>query len=286
MKQYNSKLSQKIRTIAVIIFIALYLLVTYISLRGQYLEYAEIGEQYISVFLKNIKYKYIIMGISFVFLSIIIYFTNRGIKKGLQPFFEQEKKEMPKLPNKSITLIVAAIASVIISNDLLEKVLLFISNVSFEKTEIIFNLDISYYMFIKPLIETIIKYFITLIIALSVYMAGYYILVFNLYFEAIDRTLLKNSKLIKKLLRNAFLLALGVAGLTILNTQNAVLGTFLTLSNEMELTGAGNIESTVELWGYIGFAIVIVLAVAMAIKQFLNNKNKKIIYIILTIKAY
>ena len=286
MKQYNLKLSQRIRTIAVIIFIALYLLITYISLRGQYLEYAEIGEQYISVFLKNIRYKYIIMGISFIFLSTIIYFTNRGIKKGLQPFFEQEKKEMPKLPNKSITLIVSAIASVIISNDLLEKVLLFISNVSFEKTEIIFNLDISYYMFIKPLIETIIKYFITVIIALSAYMAGYYILVFNLCFEAIDRTLLKNSKLIKKLLRNAFLLALGIAGLTILNTQNAVLGTFLTLSNEIELTGAGNIESTVELWGYIGFAIIIVLAVGTAIKQFLNNQNKKIIYTLLSIPTY
>ena len=55
MKQYNSKISHKVRTIGVIIFIVLYLLITYISLRGQYLEYAEIGEQYIDVFLKNIK---------------------------------------------------------------------------------------------------------------------------------------------------------------------------------------------------------------------------------------
>ena len=74
--------------------------------------------------------------------------------------------------------------------------------------------------------------------------------------------------------------------MTILNTQNTVLGTFLTLSNEIELTGAGNIESTVELWGYIGFAIVIVLAVGTAIKQFLNNQNKKIIYTLLSIPAY
>ena len=167
---------------------------TYVSLRGQYLEYVELGEQYVQKFFTDIKYKYAIMGISFVLLSIIFYFTNRGIKKGLKPFFEQEKREVPKLPNKSITLIVAAIASVIISNHLLDKVLLFVSNASFGKSDIIFNLDISYYMFIKPLVETLINYFVTLMIAVSAYMAGYYIIVFNLYFKAVDRELLQKSK--------------------------------------------------------------------------------------------
>ena len=66
----------------------------------------------------------------------------------------------------------------------------------------VFNLDISYYMFIKPLVETLINYFVTLMIAASAYMAGYYIIIFNLYFKAVDRELLAKSKLIKKLLRN------------------------------------------------------------------------------------
>ena len=158
------KISNKIKPILVIAFIAIYLLVTYISLRGQYLEYSELGEQYVEVFFTNIKYKYLIMAVSFIIISIIIYLTNLGIKKGLKPFFEQEKKEMPKLPNKSITLIIAAIVSVILSNQLLEKVLLFASNVSFEKADIIFNLDISYYMFIKTLIEAIINDIVKIII--------------------------------------------------------------------------------------------------------------------------
>ena len=76
--------------------------------------------------------------VRFVILSIILYFTNRGIKKGLKPFFEQEKQECPKLPNKSIILVIAAIISVIVSNHLLEKVLLFASNASFNETDIIF----------------------------------------------------------------------------------------------------------------------------------------------------
>ena len=280
------KISNKIKPILVIAFIAIYLLVTYISLRGQYLEYSELGEQYVEVFFTNIKYKYLIMAVSFIIISIIIYLTNLGIKKGLKPFFEQEKKEMPKLPNKSITLIIAAIVSVILSNQLLEKVLLFASNVSFEKADIIFNLDISYYMFIKPLIEAIINDIVKIIIGISIYMAGYYILVFNLCFDAVDRTLLRNSKLIKNLLRNAFALAVGIAVLTVLNVQDIVLGKFLTLSNGIVLTGAGFIESTIELWGYIGLALVIIIAIGLAIKYFKKKQNKKIMFTLLSIPIY
>ena len=280
------KFSKKTRTILVIAFIVIYILCTYVSLRGQYLEQAELGSQYVEAFLTNIKYKYTIMGISFVILSISIYLTNIGIKKGLKPFFEQEKKEMPKLPNKSITLIVSAIGSVILSNLLLEKILLFASNVSFEKVDIVFGLDISYYMFIKPLIEALIKYFVILIIGLSVYMTLYYILAFNFYFEAIDRKLLKNSKLIKSLLRNVVLLAIGFGALTILNVQDIVFGNFLTLTNGAELTGAGIVEATIQLWGYIGLALVIIIAICLSVRQFKKNQSKKIIFTLLSVPIY
>ena len=280
------KLGKKTRAILVIAFIAIYLLITYISLRGQYLEYVELGEQYVQKFITDTKYKYSIMGICFVLLSIILYFTNRGIRKGLKPFFEQEKQQEPKLPNKSITLIIAAIVSVMISNDLLEKVLLFVSNAWFNETDIIFNLDISYYMFIKPLIETLLSYSIKLIIGISLYMALYYIAVFNYYFKAVDRDLLRESKLIKKVLRNVVILAIVFAMQTMLNTQNIVTGTFLTLSNGTELTGAGAVQSTIQLWGYVGFAIVIIVAVSMAVRYFIKNQNKKIMYTVLSIPAY
>ena len=286
MKKNKLKIGKATRAIIVIAFIVIYLLVTYVSLRGQYLEYLELGEQYVEKFLIDIKYKYIIMGISFVFLSIILYFTNIGIKKGLKPFFKQENKEMPKLPNKSITLIISAIISVIISNNLLEKVLLFASNASFNETDIIFGLDISYFMFIKPLLETLIKYFIKLIIGLSLYMVLYYITVFNLYFGAVDRKLLRESSLIKKILRNVIILAIVVGIQIILNTQNIVTGKLLTLTNGVELTGAGTIESTIQLWGYVGLALVIVINVIQAVKHYKKDENKKIAYNVSAIPIY
>ena len=286
MNTNKLKISKKLRTVIVVAFIAIYILGTYISLRGQYLEYVELGDQYVQKFFTDIKYKYLIMGISFVLLSIILYFTNKGIKKGLKPFFEQEKRDVPKLPNKSITLIVAAIASVVISNHLLDKVLLFVSNASFGKSDIIFNLDISYYMFVRPLVEGLLNYFVTLMIAISVYMAGYYIIIFNLYFKAVDRELLAKSKLIKKLLRNAIILSIGVGLQTALNTQNIVTGKFLTLSNETELTGAGIIESTIQLYGYLILAVIIVISVIMAVKYFVQKQNKKIVYPVVAIPIY
>ena len=286
MEKNKLRISKKMRAIIVIAFIAIYALGTYVSLRGQYLEYVELGEQYVEKFFTDIKYKYSIMGITFVLLSIILYFTNRGIKKGLKPFFEQEKREVPKLPNKSITLIVAAIVSVIVSNDLVDKVLLFVSNASFGKTDIIFNLDISYYMFIKPLVEALLSDFVKMMIALSAYMAGYYIIIFNFYFKAVDRELLRKSKLIKKLLRNAIIVSIGMALQNALNTQNIVTGKFLTLNNGTELTGAGVIESTIQLWGYLILSVIIVIAVIISVKFFVQNKMKKIMYPVAVVPIY
>ena len=44
------KKKSKIRMTMVLIFIALFTIVTYIVLKGSYLEYKELGENYISVF--------------------------------------------------------------------------------------------------------------------------------------------------------------------------------------------------------------------------------------------
>ena len=282
----EKKKLNKVKNILVIVSLIIYIICTYISLRGEYLECLELGNQYIQNFWTNVKYKYSLMGISFIIIAIAIALTNFGIKKGLKPFFESENKKMPKLPNKSIIFVVSLIGSIIIANSLVEKIVLFASKVSFQQTDIIFNMDISYYMFIKPLIETIINYVIKFIIILSGYMIMYYIIVFNLCFDGIDRTMLKNSNLIKNLLRNVVILAILAGILTIFNTQNILTEKFLTLNDDINLTGAGFMESTVKLWGYIIFAFVIVGAIITSVIFFKKNKNKKIMYTLLTIPGY
>lgn len=282
----EKKKLNKIKNILVIAFIAIYLICTYFTLRGEYLECLELGEQYVQNFWTNIKYKYLIMGISFVVISICMFIINIGIKKGLKPFFESENKTMPKFPNKSLIFVVAIIGSIIFSNNIVEKVLLCASKVSFQKTDMIFNMDISYYMFTKPLIETVIKYIMQFTILLSAYITAFYIIVFNLYFDGIDRTMLRKSKFIKSLLKNVIILVILAGVLTIFNTQNIVTEKFLTLNDEIELTGAGFVESTIKLWGYIIFAFVIIGAIISSVIFFQKNKNKKIMFTLLSIPGY
>ena len=288
VKNENKTLKKKSKTrmILVILFIIVFALFNYISLRGNFLEYRELGEEYINIFKTNLEYKYNIMGISFILLYIIMYLTNRGIKKGLKDFFEQEKKEMPKLLNKSISLVVAAIGSVIVSNILLNKIILFVNNTSFEISDPIFNMDISYYMFIKPVIEIFIICLIFLIVGLTIYMALYYIIVFNIHFDGIDRKTLKESKLMKKAIRNLKLVTVAIALLTLINTQNIVLQKFLSLEDEIELIGAGFTEATIKLWGYRIFSVLIVVAIFMAIKYFKSSDTKKVLISLATLPAY
>ena len=145
--------NSKIRMILVILFILIFAITSYIQVRGSYLEYLELGENYVDVFYTNLAYRYALMAINFVLLFFLIYMTNRGIKKGLKPFFEKEKKEIPKLLNKSIALVISIIVSVIVSNAMMQNIMLVMANTSFGISDPIFGLDIAYFVFPKPLIE-------------------------------------------------------------------------------------------------------------------------------------
>ena len=282
----NKKEKSKTRMILVILFLLVLAGISYIQLRGSFLEYQELGEQYISIFYTNMFYRYTIMAIHFLVLYFVIYLTNRGIKKGLKPFFEKENKPMPKLLNKSLALVIAAIVSIIVSGVLMQKIMLVINSTSFGIQDAIFNLDIAYYMFQKPVIETFALYFTLLFVGLSIYMALYYVIVFNRFFDGIDGKMLKQSLFMKKLTRNILLVIIGIAIMTILNTQNMMFGKLLTIQNDIDIVGAGKTETTIKLWGYILFAFVIVIFAYRALKYFKEGNTNKVLKNLAIIPAY
>lgn len=283
-KSENQK--SKLRMVLVILFVLLFAGISYIQLRGSYLEYLELGEKYTSIFYTNIMYRYIIMGVNFVFLYFVIYFTNRGIKKGLKPFFEKEKKPMPKLLNKSLALVISAIVSIIVSAVFMQKLMLALNSTSFGISDPIFNLDIAYYMFQKPVIELVLVYFVVLFVGLSLYMALYYVIVFNRYFDGIDGKMLKQSLFMKRLYRNILLIVVGIALFTILRTQNSMFGKLLTINEDLDIVGAGITGATVKLWGYIIFAVVIVIFAYRALKYFKEGKTSKVLKNLAVIPGY
>lgn len=285
-KKINKYKKSKTRMFAVLIFIIVLAIINYVSLRGSYLEYLEMGEQYLNIFETNLTYKYSIMTINFVILYFIIYMVNRGIKKGLKPFFEKEKKEMPKLLNKSLALVISVIISIIVSSIFMQKIMLLINCTSFGIQDNIFNMDISYYFFQKPVIESITIYIISLIIGITIYMALYHVIIFNRFFDGIDGKMLKESLFMRKLLRNILFTIIGIAFITIVNTQDILFGKILTINEDIDIVGAGMTELTVKLWGYVIFAIVLVAIAYRSIKSFKEGKTSKVLKSIAIIPSY
>ena len=274
----KKKKSNKLRTTLVILFIIIFAIVAFINLRGTYLQYKELGDNYIQAYETNLKYGFSIFAVNFVVLYIIMYSTNKGIQKGLKPFFEQEKKEMPKFPNKSISFIISAIVSAFISNQLMGKLILCASNTSFGIGDPAFGLDISFYMFQKPFIMSILGYILGIIIGITIYMALYYVIVLNRHFDGVDGKMLKQSLLIKKIIRNIMLIVIFIAIMNVFNITDVSLSKMLTIKNEdetadnIEVIGASYTDIMVQRWEYLIFSVVMIYAAARAIKDL--NKGK------------
>ena len=145
-------------------------------------------------------------------------------------------------------------------------------------------------MFQKPFIELIITYFIFIVIALTIYLVAYYIIVFNKYFDGIDKNSLKTSKFIKQIITNIIIIVIAISLLTFIKTSDILFKTFLTIEDssgiEMELQGAGLTDATIGVWGYRVFAVVMILAMILAIRFFKKGNGKKTIISLCVIPAY
>jgi len=219
----------KKRVIFVNLFIILFAIYSYITVRGEYLQILGIGEKYVEIFKTNLCQKINVFIASFIIIYLLTYVTTLFIKKGLKKFFVEEKIEMPKLPNKSIALAFATIAGLIFSNLITEKAILAFNKTRFVKTEPVFNLDIGYYVFQKPFMESMLYSFIIVMAIMCIYITVYYLLSFRKYFtQGINMETLKNSTFLKQVTFYAFLIILAIAVFSITIVQDIVLGKFTT----------------------------------------------------------
>ena len=280
------KTSRK-RIAIVVTFLIIFTIYMTINLRAEYLQTRGIGEKYIEVFKQNVKYKLGIGLINFMMLYISTYITTRFIKRGLKKFFEEDKKQMPKLPNKSISLIISTVISIVSSNFIIKKAIPALNVAYFGINDPVFNIDIGYYIFIKPFIEVLIIYFIALMVIYSIYITAYYIIVFNKYFEnGVDAKTLKNNTFIKQITINIVLVVFAISFFTILSTHNTTTTKFLNLQNGTSLYGAGIIDVTIKVWGYRIFAFIILLCGIMAVKNFKKENFKKVAIWLCSIPIY
>lgn len=278
----------KFKIVITLLFILVVTIGLAISYRSSYLQTLEIGENYLEVFNTNIKYKYQVMGFNFILFFTILFIENKIIKSGLKPFFKDENKEMPKLANKSVSFILTAIISLIISPLFTDKLVLFLNSIWIGTSDPIFNMDLGFYLFQKPFIEFCIYYIIGILIFVNIYMSVYYIVVFNIYLNGVDKELLKKSKFVKQLKLNAILLLIAIACLIFLNTFNVLTSQFITLKDTLstKLIGAGLTDVTIKVWGYRVLAFVVITSGIVLIKNIDTGNFKKILFPMLVVPGY
>lgn len=280
---------KKSRMYLVLLFLLLTALVMYVIYRGNYLEILELGENYLPIFWRNIAYTSITFITNFLVLFILIYFTNRKIKKGLQPFFEEEKRKMPKILNKSLAFVLAIIVSGLTTSVLLDKVMLCFNSAGFGINDPIMNYDIGYFVFQKPFIEFILIYAMGIVVGLTIYAALYYIIAINHYFDGVNRETLRKSPLIKQALVNLRVLAVFLGVFIIIWTQNIGTQKFMTLEQDSiaySLYGAGVADTTIQLWGYRILAVVLIVSIFIAVKYINLKQTKKIFLSLMAVPIY
>lgn len=289
-KQDDKKVKRKTRRKIVLAVLLVAILIIYIVERGEFLEIKEIGENYVSMFWQNVEYRGIIAVLNFVTIFTLVYTTTTRIKKGLKVFFDDEKKPMPKLPQKSIAFIVATLVTIFTTGMIMEKALPCFFNTQFVTTDPALGLDIGFFVFIWPFLEFITMYAIVAIIASTIYAAIYYLLVFNIYFDGISRESVKKSEILNQAFTNLKVLIVIFAILVLLETVNIGVQKFIILNNDesenYSIFGAGITETTIRFWGYIILAGLMVVSVFKAIAEFKKGKTKRVITSILIVPVY
>lgn len=238
-------------------------------------------------FLKRLKTQITIGIPTFILLFVTIYFYFRFIKKKHYKASEIDNKENnDKWLNRGFLIIsffLSSIISRIFINNLWFNILQFTNRTSFNLNDPIFNRDISFYVFILPLLKSVIGLLFFLIIVLLILTFIIYVLLFsfrrseyNMYEDEglfnirrvprfINRKALKNAAFQLGILGSSVFLVLGL---------NYWLNSYeLLYSPKGVIFGAGFTDVNVTLWVYRIMAVAsliyaIILLISIRRKSF------------------
>lgn len=285
-KEKKNKIAK--RTTIVLIILAVFAIFTAISLRTEQLSFIGIDKKYESVFLTKTQNRYSIFGLIFALIYIFIYILNKFTKKGLKKFFEEEKKNMPKLPNKSLCCIIALVGAIVGTQMLADKYAILANAAVFGQTDPIFGADIGYYMFTLPFIQTLLIFLMEVFVVAVAYTALYYVITLNVFFDGINGETLKTNTFVKQILFLVVLIAIVFSTYIFISSQNILTGNMVAIGdkNETELIGAGKTDVTIKLWGYRILSFVVIIAVLRLILYIRKQNFKQGMISVLIVPAY
>ena len=288
----NKTKKHNTRKILVIIVSIIALIVGYAVLRTNYLEMKEIGDEYANTFYRSTIYYCFTFVINFVILFLAFFLTNKQIKKSIKIFFDEEKKEIPKFPNKSISFIIALIGSIASTGIIEKSALLAFSNSKFGTFDPIFHLDISFFILIKPFLQVILIYLLAVIVATIAYAMIYSIIILNKSFETgVSRELIKKVKISERLTGRikaiAILIAVFILLFMVLNIGNEKFQTVkLNDGSSISLIGASSGDATVKLFGYCLLALLAMISILRAFKAVKQENIRGVVSNLMIVPVY
>lgn len=195
---------------------------------------------------------------------------------------------MPKLPNKSLCIVLALVGALIGANMLADKFAIFANAAEFGKFDPVFGADIGYYMFSLPFIQQVLIFIMEILVVVIAYTALYYVITLNVYFDGINGETLKKNTFVKQELFVVALITIVFCTYVFVSAQNILTGNMITLEDEAEtvIVGAGKTDVTVKLWGYRILAFVILIAAFRLIRYMKKQNFKQGMISILFVPAY
>lgn len=157
--EQSMKKVKKYSILAAIVLIVLYLLITFFSYYVDYIEIRELGEQYTSVFFTNLTAQLSTQFFGLLAVLIILYVTflivkRVCLKQGLENKFLKKQGIFFLL-----FLMISFFASGVIRDALYPKLLIFLNSTGFSVADPVFHQDISYYMMIRPFLQSTLSFF-------------------------------------------------------------------------------------------------------------------------------
>ena len=193
-----------------------------------------------------------------------------------------------KLPNKSLSLILALIGGAIAAAMLTDKLAIITNAALFGQSDPIFGADIGYYMFAIPFIQTMLIFLMEVFLVAIIYTGLYYVITLNTFFDGVDVETLKKNTFVKQEIFIFVLLAIVFCVYVFISAQNILTGNMLTIADEAEtmLIGAGKADVTIKLWGYRILTFVVAAALIRLLIYIKKQNFKQSVISVMIVPAY
>ncbi|MBR5155648.1 MAG: UPF0182 family protein [Clostridia bacterium] len=245
----------------------------------EYVEIREIGDNYTSVFIKNLVVRTLVQAVSFaglflaVFVSILFVRRNLAVLKIQRAMFERLSVSM------LICVVVAIILSGIVSESFWEKLLMFSNSQWFGKVDPVFGKDIGYYIFQRPFLESVTQSAFGVWFFVTAFILAIYWFLGTAFGGYSAKELFEFKRVVSHNIINIVILLAINCFTYVFKTESILYGSF------GELQGAGYTARTIWLNFYRIAPILIVILCAFFIFFALKGRKKAAIRTVLIYPA-